>query len=195
MLSGLLASGGGVLVGTFGLDKTRWELGTPGLVRGGVLNTLDFWSAGLTGLLYVQLTTRRLSSSFNTSSQVPAIVIRAAAFLDQILGVSTVESVFGFKGFTNIWTGDLATGAAAMGHDEARGVCVLVLAAMLLGRAVLLSSRNKPQAKKVKAKRRVQVNEKEASNGEPMVLIQEKQAAPSDNATKSRKRAKAKKVS
>ncbi|WOO83740.1 uncharacterized protein LOC62_05G007260 [Vanrija pseudolonga] len=56
LLSAVATCGGGWIVQAFGLHKAHWALGRPGVLDGGLLNTLDVWGAALTALLYLALT-------------------------------------------------------------------------------------------------------------------------------------------
>ncbi|KAK8847366.1 hypothetical protein IAR55_005223 [Kwoniella newhampshirensis] len=56
LLSALAVTSGGIFVSLFGLNEDSWKIGVPGVLKGGVLGTLDAWGASLVGITYLALT-------------------------------------------------------------------------------------------------------------------------------------------
>ncbi|WWC59310.1 uncharacterized protein I303_101861 [Kwoniella dejecticola CBS 10117] len=149
LLSALAISSGGLMVGTLGLNETTWRLGTPNLLKGGILNTLDAWGASLVGVLWLILT--RQSSTLTPLSDL------VESPLPREFKVSSAEG----KG-------------QVVDVAHARAICVIVLASLLATKAIILevSSTGNPKKKVNKVDKKTElfildadedVNEKSSS--------------------------------
>nr|WPS94680.1 nucleoside-diphosphate kinase [Naematelia aurantialba] len=129
VLSGLAVSGGGWAVQLLGMHEKEWSLGVPGVLKGGILNTLDFWGGMLVGLVYAVL--MRTHAEFSLLSDYTAAVIP-----DDLQAKGT---------------------KALVSPDTARAICVLLLGSLLAARAVttaFLTSNPKNQSPKTTPKGR-----------------------------------------
>ncbi|WVW78523.1 hypothetical protein I302_100478 [Kwoniella bestiolae CBS 10118] len=118
LLSLLAISSGGLIVGTLGLNEDEWKLGTPGLLKGGLINTLDAWSASLVGLLWLALT--------NQHSSLKGVNQFIQLSLPHELKVSSTDEK------------ELGAG---LDVPHARAICVMVLGSLLATKAIILSLR------------------------------------------------------
>ncbi|WVQ69193.1 uncharacterized protein L199_007409 [Kwoniella botswanensis] len=123
LLSLLAISSGGLIVGVLGLNEDEWKLGTPGLLKGGLINTLDAWSASLVGLLWLILTNQNSSlkpiSKFIQSSLPHELKSSKSSSLSS--GEKVAEDI--------------------LDVPHARAICVMVLEALLATKATILYAR------------------------------------------------------
>lgn len=115
VLGGIATTAGGILVQFMGLHKGNWELGMPIILKGGILNTLDFWGGTLSALLYAALL--RLTPELSLVSDTLARIMPSDLL--------------------SLGAKDLS--APLVTPDIARGVVVLFLAALFLARVITLA--------------------------------------------------------
>ncbi|ORY30992.1 hypothetical protein BCR39DRAFT_455343, partial [Naematelia encephala] len=111
ILSGLAVSGGGWAVQLLGMHEKEWGMGVPGVLRGGILNTLDFWGGMLVGIVYAAL--------MRTHPEFSALSDFTASVLPDDLQVKGTK--------------------ALVTPETARAICVLLLGSLLAARAITLS--------------------------------------------------------
>ncbi|KAK6903797.1 hypothetical protein I203_107303 [Kwoniella mangroviensis CBS 8507] len=119
LLSLLAISSGGLIVGALSLNEDEWKLGTPGLLKGGLINTLDAWSASLVGLLWLTLTSQ------NSSLKPISELIQSS--LPHELKSSTSSS-----------SSDEKVAVDILDVPHARAICVMVLGGLLATKAIIL---------------------------------------------------------
>lgn len=115
LLSAIAINGGGLSVQLLGLDQEDWKLGMPAVLKGGILNTLDFWGGAMTGLLYASLL--RLHPQLAPISDLLATALPADL---RPLGANA------------------QMGAAVTTPGHARAIAVLFLSALFIARVVTL---------------------------------------------------------
>ncbi|WVO16502.1 hypothetical protein L204_104179 [Cryptococcus depauperatus] len=118
LLGALSVTGGGLLVGLFGLAEDSWKLGVPGLLRGGVLGTLDAWTAALTSIMYLALTRH-------------------------FKGTSHLADMFSLIMPEDIKTRDTTAAADPL---HARAICILFLGGLLMIRSFIIACRDQTRA-------------------------------------------------
>ncbi|OCF41687.1 hypothetical protein I317_04493 [Kwoniella heveanensis CBS 569] len=131
LLSALAITSGGLFVGLFGLGEDEWKMGVPGLLKGGLLGTLDAWGASLIGLLWLALT--RQSSSLAPFSEFLHIALPSDIHSTAALGTkpaSTEPQPIHTQHTTVIDTA------------HARAICAILLGGLLATRAIILSLRS-----------------------------------------------------
>jgi hypothetical protein len=115
ILGGIATTSGGIIVQLMGLHEEDWRLSIPGILNGGVLNTLDFWGGSLAAVLH--LTLLRRAPELNFLSDVLARIIPS----DLLLRASPMGP------------GEM------MIRDNARGVVVIFLAGLFIARVLALA--------------------------------------------------------
>ncbi|WWC86973.1 uncharacterized protein L201_001854 [Kwoniella dendrophila CBS 6074] len=115
ILSGIAISSGGVIVGLLGINENEWKLITPNLLKGGILNTLDFSSSSLIGLLWLIL--------LNQNQSLESISKSLSNTLPQELKISSKDK----------------DELSIIDIPHARAICVLVLGFILAIKGIILT--------------------------------------------------------
>ncbi|WWC67893.1 uncharacterized protein I206_101811 [Kwoniella pini CBS 10737] len=132
LLSGLAISSGGLIISTLGLNENEWKLNTPNLLKGGFLNTLDFWGSSLIGLLWLILTNQNQNQNSNLN--------HFSKFLNYYLPDEFKISISEFEGKEK----------KIIDISHARAICVLVLGFLLATKAIIMTFKNDGLEKKKK---------------------------------------------
>ncbi|WVF69961.1 hypothetical protein IAT40_004746 [Kwoniella sp. CBS 6097] len=130
LLSALAITSGGLFVGSFGLGEDEWKLGVPGLLKGGLLGTLDAWGASLVGLIWLALT--RQSSVLAPFSE----------FLHIALPSDIQSAAHGTKPASTEPVKSAHAHTSVIDTAHARALCVILLGGLLATRAIILSLRS-----------------------------------------------------
>jgi hypothetical protein len=117
VLGGVAMTGGGFLVQLMGLHQEDWRLSMPTILKGGVLNTLDFWGGMLGAIIYAALLRR--TDELAPLSKLLGHVLPA----DLLVRQSPMS----------------AHGGEMMVRDTARGLVVFFLASLFLARVITLA--------------------------------------------------------
>ncbi|WVQ98002.1 hypothetical protein IAU59_005122 [Kwoniella sp. CBS 9459] len=128
LLSALAITSGGLFVGLFGMGEDEWKLGVPGLLKGGLLGTLDAWGASLVGLFWLALT--KQSSALAPISD----------FLHIALPSEIQSTAHGTKPASTEPKPD-HTHTTVIDASHARALCVILLGSLLATRAIIVSLR------------------------------------------------------